>query len=92
MMTGKDGKTTDAFRVWGAIGFASIMALSGYAIYRRADFGPVEYAAALGGYLTAWAAAIWAKRDTEPTPAEPEPMAADLEIDQPNYCPYQPPR
>jgi hypothetical protein len=65
IVTGVDGTTYDAARVFMAAGCGAMLAGAGAAIW-RGTFDFVAFGGGFGGLLIGAGGAIWLKRDTEP--------------------------
>lgn len=64
MMTAdRANSETCPFRVWGTVGFLTLIGFMGVAVWLSsgANFDPASYGGAMAAYLAAWGAAIWAK-------------------------------
>lgn len=62
MMTGdKANEQTCPFRVWGTVGFITLIGFMGASLYMGHPFNAAEYGGAMSAYLVAWGGAIFAK-------------------------------
>ncbi|QEM67588.1 amino acid ABC transporter substrate-binding protein [Geobacter sp. FeAm09] len=66
-LTGIDGQTFDAARVYLAAGVIMFLLLAGYAVYKGQPWTPVEFGTGFGTLLAGAGAAIKLKEKTEPT-------------------------
>ena len=62
MMTGdKANEQTCPFRVWGTLGFLTLVVFMGAHLWMGHPFNAAEYGGAMAAYLVAWGGAIYAK-------------------------------
>lgn len=69
ILTGLDGKTIDAARVFMAGGCGAMLVGAGMAIW-HGTFDPVTFGSGYGGLMVGAGGSIWLKRDTEPKGAD----------------------
>jgi len=67
LFSGKDNKTLDLGRVLWFKGSVVFSALSIYHVWKTGTFDFVAFSTGFGAILAAGGAAIWAKKDTEPS-------------------------
>jgi hypothetical protein len=63
MTSDKRNSQTCPFRVWGTLGFLTLIIFMGLAVFLSAgsNFDPAAYGGAMAAYLIAWGGAIFAK-------------------------------
>lgn len=69
LFTGKDNSTLDLGRILWAKGSLVYSALSIYSVIHTHTFDFVSFGTGFAGVLAAGGAALWAKKDTEPSNA-----------------------
>ena len=70
LLTGKDNETHDLGRWSWALCLAAVIGAAGADWWHGAAVKLLEFAQAMGVVVAAHGAALWAKRDTEPTKAQ----------------------